>query len=153
MVEHIRGGLLCITRKRKREALGSPHSSEMGDIQAFVTMDSTTDTDILSDNLGQRSTDRTGSHHPCATGMEHTVLEPRVAFQVGSEIREFPQSKLFSYIWGNGLDSDCMVSGDSFVPGVSAAIRTIGFEYSGPSRPPGPRYHSDSRRPIPAPHL
>ncbi|KAM7212524.1 hypothetical protein V8F06_012105 [Rhypophila decipiens] len=63
-----------------------------------------------------------------------TPPEPRVSIYVGPDLRHFPQSKLLSYIWTGGLDSDCMVCGSPFVPGLSVPIRTIGFEYSQPER-------------------
>ena len=60
---------------------------------------------------------------------------PYVTFLVGNEVREVSQDRLFSHIWRHGLDSNCMVCGESFVPGVSVPIRTIGFEQSLPARP------------------
>lgn len=116
-------------RKRKRKSLDREGSGE-------VDMASIISTDPIMNPRSSNGKPREKTD--ICFGAEQTPLElpvARVAFYVGSELHEFPQSRLFSYIWKRGLDSDCMVCGSCFVAGVSAPIRTIGFEYSQPSRP------------------
>ncbi|KAF5705714.1 hypothetical protein FMUND_11956 [Fusarium mundagurra] len=51
--------------------------------------------------------------------------EPSVSFHVGSELRQTPQSSFLSYVWGTGLDSDCVSCGKQFLPDGEPPIRTI----------------------------
>ncbi|KAF5965819.1 hypothetical protein FBULB1_12027 [Fusarium bulbicola] len=51
--------------------------------------------------------------------------EPSVSFHVGSELRQTPQSSFLSYVWGTGLDSDCVSCGNPFLPDGEPPIRTI----------------------------
>ncbi|KAF4454821.1 hypothetical protein F53441_2691 [Fusarium austroafricanum] len=60
-------------------------------------------------------------------------LEPHVSFHVGNELRHTPQVSFLSYVWGTGLDSDCVSCGEPFPPGGEPPIRTIGLGDS--SRP------------------
>ncbi|KAF4951979.1 hypothetical protein FGADI_7095 [Fusarium gaditjirri] len=52
-------------------------------------------------------------------------LEPSVSFHVGSELRQTPQSSFLSYVWGTGLDSDCVSCGKCFLHDGEPPIRTI----------------------------
>ncbi|KAF5672733.1 hypothetical protein FDENT_10535 [Fusarium denticulatum] len=52
-------------------------------------------------------------------------LEPSVSFHVGSELRQNPQSSFLAYVWGTGLDSDCVSCGKHFLPDGEPPIRTI----------------------------
>lgn len=51
--------------------------------------------------------------------------EPSVSFHVGSELRQTPQSSFLSYVWGTGLDSDCVSCGKQFIPEGEPPIRTL----------------------------
>ncbi|KAG4255594.1 hypothetical protein FPRO03_04543 [Fusarium proliferatum] len=51
--------------------------------------------------------------------------EPSVTFNVRSESRQTPQSSFLSYVWGTGLDSDCVSCGKHFLPDGEPPIRTI----------------------------
>ncbi|KAF7555485.1 hypothetical protein G7Z17_g2171 [Cylindrodendrum hubeiense] len=53
--------------------------------------------------------------------------EPVVSFHIGNELRQTPQHSFLSFVWGTGLDSDCVSCGEPFLPGGAPAIRTIGL--------------------------
>lgn len=61
--------------------------------------------------------------------------EPIILFHVGEESRQTPQSEFLAFIWGTGLDSDCMICEEPFHPQGSPPIRTVSLEQSSGTHP------------------
>lgn len=62
-----------------------------------------------------------------SVGTPDIPWEPVVSFHIGNELRQTPQASFLSYVWGTGLDSDCVSCGEPFLPGGVPSIRTIGI--------------------------
>lgn len=122
------------SRKRKREAPGDRIASEQDDASTPTATNRTTAPETVRD---ERREETTECVVPSSVArMTQTTSEPRVTFHIGSEIRQVPQSRLLSYFWRDGLDSNCVVCGEKFVLGVAPVVRTIGFECSQTLQPP-----------------
>ena len=95
-------------RKRRLESTGS--DDNRSDWRRFWA-----EKDIIADsNPGQRL------HDP----------QPIVKVYLGDVLHPIPQSMFLSYVWGDSLDSDCMVCKKPFQSDSSPPIRTIAFEHA-----------------------
>ena len=83
----------------------------------------------------QSSVDTPDRGRDCIIPRRMYSCEPVVSFHIGKELRQTPQSSFLSYIWGSGLDSDCMLCGGPFHADSGPPIRTIGLEQGDISRP------------------
>ncbi|KAF8846639.1 hypothetical protein BDZ45DRAFT_409230 [Acephala macrosclerotiorum] len=88
--------------------------------------------DSLSES--QQSTPRkTGIEEPLSpslmnSGPQHLYTDSAVTILLGSESQQIPQSKFLRHVWGDGLDSTCMVCQKDFTDGNDPPIRTLAFE-------------------------
>ena len=56
--------------------------------------------------------------------------QPTVTVYLGDVLHPIPQSMFLSHVWGDGLDSECMVCKKPFQTDGAPPIRTIGFEFA-----------------------